>query len=54
MMARTMHVLSIILFAAWPAIAHAADAPDKSGYTFFNPTPLSAMRAFSTDRPTKG
>ena len=29
-----------------------APAPDKSGYTLFNPTPASALR-FSTDRPTK-
>jgi len=28
-------------------------APDKSGYTFFNPTPDSALRAFSPDRPPK-
>ncbi|MDR3420071.1 MAG: transporter [Xanthobacteraceae bacterium] len=28
-------------------------APDKSGYTFFNPTPDSELRAFSPDRPPK-
>ena len=30
-----------------------APAPDKSGYTVFNPTPDSALRSFNTDRPTK-
>ena len=34
--------------------AYADDSkPDKSGYTLFNPTPDSAQRDFSTDRPTK-
>ena len=28
-------------------------APDKSGYTLFDPTPTSALRTFSTDRPAK-
>lgn len=28
-----------------------APAPDKSGYTLFNPTPADQMRALSTDRP---
>ncbi len=27
--------------------------PDKSGYTLFNPTPDSALRDFSADRPAK-
>lgn len=27
--------------------------PDKSGYTLFNPTPDSALREFSPDRPVK-
>jgi hypothetical protein len=35
----------------------AADAPaappDKSGYTFFNPTPDNELRAFAPDRPPK-
>jgi hypothetical protein len=30
-----------------------ASAPDKSGYTLFNPTPDDQLRAFCTDRPTK-
>lgn len=35
-------------------VAHAGDgATDKSGYTLFNPTPASAMRDMSTDRPDK-
>ena len=28
-------------------------APDKSGYSLFNPTPTDQMRSFNTDRPTK-
>ncbi|MEZ0273617.1 MAG: transporter [Roseimicrobium sp.] len=28
-----------------------APAPDKSGYTLFNPTPRESMREMSTDRP---
>jgi hypothetical protein len=31
----------------------AAGAPDKSGYTVFNPTPVDQLRAFCTDRPPK-
>ena len=36
-------------------VADAADdpAPDKSGYTLFNPTPTDDLRSFSTDRPNK-
>ena len=40
-----------------PAQAQAGsggNAPDKSGYTLFNPTPTALMRGFSTDRPNKG
>ena len=34
--------------------ARAADAdPDKSAYTVLNPTPDSALRSLTTDRPTK-
>ena len=29
------------------------NAPDKSGYTLFNPTPDDQLRSFCTDRPTK-
>ncbi|HET6307859.1 MAG TPA: transporter [Rhodopila sp.] len=41
-----------------PAVAQTASdgaggAPDKSGYTLFDPTPDDQMRAFCTDRPTK-
>src|SRR5271167_1352768 len=28
-------------------------APDKSGYTLFNPTPDADLRSFNTDRPPK-
>ena len=42
--------------ASMPAVlsARADDpAPDKSGYSVFNPTPDSALRSLTTDRPTK-
>ncbi|HEY6226965.1 MAG TPA: transporter [Verrucomicrobiae bacterium] len=35
------------------APALAADAPDKSQYHLFNPTPRESMREMSTDRPDK-
>jgi len=31
----------------------APPAPDKSGFTLFNPTPVADLRGFCTDRPTK-
>ncbi len=50
-----------LLVAAWATIAvcltgealgaEAAATPDKSGYSIFNPTPDSALRSFSPDRP---
>jgi hypothetical protein len=33
--------------------APAMPAPDKSGYSLFNPTPTDQERSFCTDRPTK-
>ena len=36
-----------------PAAPAAASAPDKSGFTLFNPTPQADLRSFCTDRPTK-
>lgn len=33
------------------SVAAAEPAPDKSRYTFFNPTPAAEMRELSTDRP---
>jgi len=42
--------------AAWAQDAQTPSqpaAPDKSGYTFFNPTPDNELRAFSPDRPPK-
>lgn len=41
-----------LLACASPAGAQDA-APDKSGYTLFNPTPEAELRSFSTDRPPK-
>lgn len=35
------------------AAAPAAPAPDKSGFTLFNPTPTADLRALCTDRPSK-
>lgn len=57
-------VLALPLLCAWafPAAAQVvigaseanpAAAPDKSGYTFFNPTPDNLLRSFDTDRPTR-
>ncbi|HUO08288.1 MAG TPA: transporter [Phycisphaerae bacterium] len=47
---------SLALLAAISTNLHAqesqpAPAPDKSQYNLFNPTPASAMRDFSSDRP---
>jgi hypothetical protein len=39
--------------AQQPAAAAPTATPDKSGYTFFNPTPDNALRAFAPDRPPK-
>lgn len=39
--------------APQPAADTPAASPDKSGYTFFNPTPDSQLRAFAPDRPPK-
>jgi hypothetical protein len=35
-------------------VATTPDAPDKSGYNLFDPTPDDLMRKFAPDRPTKG
>ena len=39
---------------AWADDTPAAPPPDKSGYWLFNPPPDTALRGFSSDRPTKG
>jgi hypothetical protein len=39
--------------AAQTASSTATSAPDKSGYTLFDPTPDDQLRAFCTDRPPK-
>lgn len=46
-------LVSAALLTVVPAFADDAPAPDKSGYTIFNPTPTDQMRSFSTDRPAK-
>jgi hypothetical protein len=43
-------MLAAFAGAAW---ADDAPAPDRSGYTLFNPAPDSALRSLCTDRPTK-
>ncbi len=43
-----------LMLSMYTVLALADDvAPDKSGFTLFNPTPEADMRAFSTDRPPK-
>ncbi len=55
-MANALKLIGLIGTAAWNvavssgAIARAA-APDKSGYTFFNPTPDALLREMTTNRP---
>lgn len=43
-----LSTLPLAYAAAW-----SAQAPDKSSYTLFNPTPRDLMRELSTDRPDK-
>jgi Putative MetA-pathway of phenol degradation len=62
-MIRSVHFCArLLLFVATaiitPVVAQttadgAADSPDKSGYTVFDPTPADQLRAFCTDRPPK-
>lgn len=43
----------ILSAASGAARADDAPAPDRSGFTLFNPAPDSALRSLCTDRPTK-
>lgn len=52
-MTKALLLISTAALFVTPALAEDAPAPDKSGYTIFNPTPVDQMRSFSTDRPTK-
>jgi hypothetical protein len=50
--------LLALLGLVWPltgvlAQADPAAAPDKNGFTLFNPTPAADLRSLCTDRPTK-
>src|SRR5579864_4712025 len=47
--------LGSCVLVAWLAVAAAdpAPAPDKSGFSLFNPTPTDDLRPLCTDRPTK-
>ena len=49
---RTWRLSSIVLSAVTAAAAGNA-APDKSGYTLFNPVPQALLRELSPDRPDK-
>ena len=44
---------AVLLLVAAAAQAGDAQAPDKSGFTLFNPTPDADLRSLCTDRPTK-
>lgn len=51
-------LLTVAVGSMRPAVAQttpdsATSAPDKSGYTLFEPTPDDQMRSFCTDRPPK-
>jgi hypothetical protein len=54
---RMKRILVALALFILPAAARADDptppAPDKSGYTLFNPTPDAELRSLCTDRPTK-
>lgn len=41
----------LLLAAGQPAPLSAAEGPDKSGFTLFQPTPRELLRELSTDRP---
>jgi|SRR5208282_5790026 len=45
--------LALIATADHLAAQTTTAAPDKSGYTLFDPTPDDQLRAFCTDRPPK-
>ena len=42
---------AMLLLCVAPSLSFAADRPDKSRYTMFNPTPRGQMRDMATDRP---
>ena len=49
-------MVALVLLTAGAARADdaaAPPAPDKSGFTLFNPTPAADLRSLCTDRPTK-
>ncbi len=58
---RCLHLLAGLCLPAFAASAgeeedakpSSTPAPDKSGYTLFNPTPLSLRRSYNTDRPSR-
>jgi hypothetical protein len=60
MAVRKWAAAAIVALVAIAGVARAQDAsssqpaPDKSGFTLVNPTPGADLRAFCTDRPTKG
>ena len=46
-------ILALVLSAFAVRVLADDEAPDKSAYTLFNPTPDDDLRSFSTDRPPK-
>ncbi|MCX6864744.1 MAG: transporter [Verrucomicrobia bacterium] len=50
-----LFVLSVLLLASARSLAESPEsrAPDKSGYTLFNPVPDGLLRDLDTDRPDK-
>ena len=53
LLAALASVSALTAVHAWADDAPAAPAPDKSGFTVFNPTPDADLRSLCTDRPTK-
>jgi hypothetical protein len=46
-------ILALVLSAFAVRVLADDEAPDKSAYTLFNPTPDDDLRSFNTDRPPK-
>jgi len=51
--ASAMAAAALSVMVAGAAITDDAPAPDKSGFTVFNPTPTSDLRPLCADRPSK-
>jgi hypothetical protein len=53
MFRRAVAALSVLAASGAAAQTTSPPAPDKSGYTLFDPTPDDQLRSFCTDRPTR-